>query len=233
VSHYLVITHRTATSPELAESLTRLREADSYSAFTLLVTATHHPLVEQNAWIEAQARQRGEEARRQLQEAGVYLTRVVVGAGSPSVAAKDELIARPDTYDAIVLHTRPPGLRDRATGDLRRRIEQETGVPVFHAYRGSEEPWRADRTKPMSRLGRLWQRTRFEERARPGELPGQPHAPSRREMLPVLAFMLLYLAGGLTLALTVNRGFYLNDVVALIIYTVVIGGLLFVMSREL
>jgi hypothetical protein len=106
-------------------------------------------------------------------------------------------------------------------------------VPVFHAYRGAEEPWRGDRAQPRSRLGRLWQRTRFEERVRPGELPGQPHAPSRRDMLPVVAFMLLYLAGGLTLALTVNRGFYLNDVVALIIYTVVIGGLLFVMSREL
>jgi hypothetical protein len=39
-----------------------------------------------------------------------------------------------------------------------------------------------------------------------------------------------YLLGGLVLALTVNPGFLLNDAVALVVYTLVFGGL-FVVSR--
>ena len=38
--------------------------------------------------------------------------------------------------------------------------------------------------------------------------------------------MLAYLTGGLVLAIAINRGFVLNDVVALCVYTVIIGGLL-------
>jgi len=233
VNHYLVIAHRTATSPELARTLTQLAEADRYSAFTLLVTATHHPMAEQDARIEAEARQRGEEARRLLADSGVYLARVVVGAGSPLVAAKDELIASPEVYDAIILLTRPPGLLGAVTGDLRRRIEQAAGLPVFHAYRGSEDPWLRERERPPGRLGRLWQRTRLEQRDASGQLVRKPAAPTNRELWPVALFMLIYLVGGLTLALTVNRRFYLNDAVAILVYAVVIGGLLYVMRREM
>jgi hypothetical protein len=232
VNHYLVIAHRTVTSPDLVDSLSRLAAADPYSAFTLLVTATHHPLVEQNAWIEAQAAERAREGRRMLEAAGVYLARVVVGAGSQAVAAQDELLARPDTYDAILLHTRPPRIVDRVSGDLRRRIEERTGLPVFHAHSDAVEPWLAARMQPPGRLARLWRRTRLEERPKPGELPGAPRPPTWRELLPIVALMIVYLAGGLALALTVNPGFYLNDIVALIVYSVVVGGLLFAMRQS-
>lgn len=232
MNHYLVIAHGTATSPDLVVSLSRLVAADPYSAFTLLVTATHAPWVEQNIYYEEQALQRGEESRHLLEAAGVFLARVMVGAGSPLVAVQDEIIANPEMYDAIVLHTRPPGLLSRVNGDARQRIEERTGVPTFHAYRGSDEPWRGPRAKPPGLLGRLWQRTRFEEHRKPGNEYGPPAPPTGRELLPILAVMSLYLAGGLTLALTVNRGFYLNDAVALIVYTVVVGGLLFAMRHE-
>lgn len=232
MNHYLVIAHRTAGSPDLAMSLSRLAADDPYSAFTLLVTVTHAPWVEQNLYYEAQAMQQGEEGRGLLEAAEVYLARVMVGASSPLVAAQDELIPNPEMYDAILLFTRPPRPLSRLTGDLRRRIEERTGVPTFHAYRGSEEPWRSPRLKPPSRLARLWGRTRLEEHRKAGNESGPPAPPTVRELLPVLAIMSLYLAGGLTLALTVNRGFYLNDVVALIVYTVVVGGLLFAMRHE-
>jgi len=232
VNHYLVIAHRTATSPELAGCLSRLVAADPYSAFTLLVTAVHHPLVEQNAWIEAEAGRRGEEARRLLQEAGVYLARVVVGAGSPVVAAQDELIANPEMYDAIILHTRPPRLFDRLMGDVRSRIERREKIPVLHAYRGADEPWRGERDRPVGLLVRWWGRTRLGENLKSGEPPRAPVAPGRRELWPVAVLMLLYLAGGLILALTVNQGFYLNDAVALVVYSVVVGGLLLAMRHE-
>ena len=51
-------------------------------------------------------------------------------------------------------------------------------------------------------------------------------------MLPFFVLMALYLLGGLSLAVFVNRGFLLNDFVAAILYTVVIGGLLVVLRRE-
>lgn len=232
MNHYLVIAHRTATSPDLAESLSRLAAADPYSAFTLLVTATHNVFTERDATAEAQARQRAEEGRLLLEASGVYLARVVIGAGSPEAAAQDELIASPDTYDAIIVHTPPPGHVDRVRGDLCHRIKEFAHIPVFHAYRGAEEPWRGDRVRPPGRLGRLWQRTRFEERPPPGAEPRVRHVPTRREMLPVIALMLLYLAGGLTLAITVNRGFYFTDAVALVLYSVVVGGLLFAIRHE-
>lgn len=227
-----MIAHRTAASPDLTDCLSRLVRADPYAAITLLVTAVHSPFEEQSAVVRERASRLAQQARTSLAEAGVHLVRVDVAAGSPVVAAQDELIEHPDTYDAIILHTRPRGLIARLSGNLRARIEDRSGLPVFHAYRGWAEPWREGRQRPPGRLARVWRRTRFEEPPRPGEPHLRPRPPQRRELLPVAALMLCYLAGGLTLALTVNRGFYLNDAVAIVVYTVVIGGLLLAMRHE-
>ena len=232
MNHYLVIAHHTATDPDLAHTLTRLVAADPYSAFTLLVTTTHHIYIEQNSDHEALARQRAEDGRRLLEAAHVYPVRVIVGAGSVVVAAQDELIANPDVYSAILLHTRAPRILGRLGGDLRRRIEARAGIPVFHAHRRTPEPWRADREAASSRMARLWRRTRFEEPTTLEERLDGPRPPNRRELLPIAALMLIYLGGGLTLALTVNRRFYLNDVVALIVYGLVVGGLLLAMRAD-
>ncbi|MEZ4554083.1 MAG: hypothetical protein AB7L91_10020 [Dehalococcoidia bacterium] len=232
MNHYLVIAHRTAASPELAACLTRLVAADPRAALTLLVTATHGPLEEHSQAVQRHAVRLATEARASLAAAGVHLVAVLVGAGSPLVAAQDELRERPDVYDAVILLTRPPRLLGRLATSVRARIEAESGLPVLHAHRGWLEPWRDGRQRPPGRLGRLWRRTRLEERREPGQPFFRPAPPKARELLPVLALMLCYLAGGLTLALTVNRAFYLNDAVALLVYTVVIGGLLLVIRGE-
>ncbi|MFN8586008.1 MAG: hypothetical protein U0446_11940 [Dehalococcoidia bacterium] len=233
MNHYLVIAHRTAARPELTACLTRLAAADPRAAITLLVTASHGPLEEHTAGVTSRTIALADRARADLSAAGVHLVRTLVGVGSPLVAAQDELIERPDTYHAIVLLTRPPRLLGRLAGNLRARLEDESGLPVFHAYRGWLEPWREGRQRPPGRLARLWRRTRFEQRRDPTEPALRPEPPKGRDLLPVAALMLCYLAGGLTLALTVNRGFYLNDAVAIVVYTVVIGGLLLVMRREM
>lgn len=233
MNHYLVIAHRTAASPELAACLTRLVAADPRVAITLLVTASHGPLEEHSDEVRARTVAVAAGARAALAAEEVHLVRVLVGVGSPLVAAQDELIERPDVYDAVILLTRPPGLLGRLTGNLRARIEEATGLPAFHAYRGWLEPWREGRQRPPGRIARLWRRTRFEPHRDPGEPFLRPKPPNGRELLPVGVLMFCYLAGGLTLALTVNRGFYLNDAVAIVVYTVVIGGLLLVMRREM
>lgn len=233
MNHYLLIAHRTAASPELAACLTRLVAADPNAAITLLVTASHGPLEEQSEQVRGHAVRLAAEARLILTAAGVHLVRTLVGVGSPLVAAQDELRENPDVYDAVILLTRPPRLLGRLAGNVRARLEAESGLPVFHAYRGWLEPWREGRQRPPGRVARLWRRTRLEERREPGQPFLRPEPPKARDLLPVLALMLCYLAGGLTLALTVNRGFYLNDAVAIVVYTVVIGGLLLVMHREM
>lgn len=233
MNHYLVIAHRTAASTDLADCLTRLTAADPNAAITLLVTASHGPLEEHSAAVSSRALRVADEARAVLARQGVHLVRTVTGVGSPFVAAQDELIDQPDVYNAILLLTRPPRLLGRLAGNVRARLEAESGLPVLHAYRGWFEPWREGRQRPPGRLARLWRRTRFEERREPGQPYLRPEPPKGRDLLPVAALMLCYLAGGLTLALTVNRGFYLNDAVAIIVYTLVIGGLLLVMRREM
>ncbi|MGE0229290.1 MAG: hypothetical protein AB7I38_09775 [Dehalococcoidia bacterium] len=232
MNHYLVIAHRTAASPELASCLTRLVAADPRAALTLLVTATHGPLEEHSEAVSRHARQLADDARATLAAAGVYLVAALIGAGSPFVAAQDELREHPDVYDAVILLTRPPRLLGRLATNVRARIEAESGLPVLHAHRGWLEPWRDGRQRPPDRLARLWRRTRLEERREPGQPFLRPTPPKARDLLPVVALMLCYLAGGLTLALTVNRAFYLNDAVAIVVYTVVIGGLLLVMRSE-
>ena len=228
MAHYLVIAHGTADRADLVTCLRRITRDDTAAACTLLVTATdpfrhlsgHTPELEIAAMAHAHA------ARTRLEAAGIYLARTITGDGSPLMAAEDELRRRPDTYDAIVLCTPRPGLRAWLDGDLRTHIEERAMLPVFHFHVELRDPWKRTRAPRMPRLSVWWERTRL------APSPTEDVVPLRRQMLPVLALMALYLAGGLGLALTVNRGFLLNDAVALVVYTVVVGGLLLVLRSE-
>lgn len=224
MSHYLVVAHG-ITASDLVTCLRRLTVDDARGAFTLLETATHawQAFTGQTPALEAAARARTREGRARLEAAGVYLVRTLVGDGSPQVAVDDEMRSRPETYDAVVLCTARPGLRAWLAGDLRTRIEARAGLPVFHLHAASADPWRRVRTPRSARLSRWWERTLLAPS--PAEATGSA-VPSRRQLLPVVCLLLAYLAGGLALAIGVDRGFLLNDAIALVVYTVVIGGLL-------
>lgn len=228
MAHYLVVAHGIAGPEELTRCMQRLLADDAQAALTLLVTATHplRYLVADPRRLEQQALERARQARERLQGAGVYPVRVLVGDGAGSVAVEDELRQRPDTYDAVVLCTGRPGLRAWLAGDLRTHMEQRAGLPVFHLYEGKPELWRRVPAPRMPRLSRWWEWTRLQSSA------AEPAVPSRQQYVPILLLMAAYLIGGLILALTVNPGFLLNDAVALVVYTVVIGGLLVVLRYE-
>lgn len=229
MAHYLVVAHGIADPRDLGTLVHSLVTDDPAAACTLLVTATHwmRPLAGHTYALERLARGWGEEAREVLREDGLYFARVIPGDGSASLAVEDELRAHPDHYDAIVLCTpRARGLRGWFEGDLRRRVQECVPLPVFHLFEGASSPWAREPRPRIGWLSRIWDKTRFQsDRA-------EPLSPSRRQMLPFFVLMALYLLGGLSLAVFVNRGFLLNDLVAAILYTVVIGGLLVVLRRE-
>jgi hypothetical protein len=228
MGHYLVIAHGVRQPQDLAACVAGLLASDDQAVCTLLVTATHplRALKGQTRELELLARARAEAARISLQAAGVYPARTVVGDGSSLVAAEDELRLRPDVYDALVLCTERPGLRSWIAGDLRTQLERRTGLPAFHTFIGIPDPWRRRPEPRMPRLARWWARTRL---ASPDT--EQPRVvPTRRQLLPMVCLIVAYLIGGLLLAFTVNRGFLLNDAVALVVYTLVFGGL-FLVSR--
>lgn len=229
MAHYLVVAHALPEPTGLLPLLRRLLADDAAAALTLLVTATHGRglLGAHTPALERLARGWGEEARERLREGGVYLTRVLPGDGNAATAVEDELRAHPDRYDAVVLCTpRARGMRGWVEGDLRASIAQRVPLPVFHLFDGVATPWGREPRPRIGWLSRLWERTRFASSAE------EPVVPSRRQMLPFYALMALYLLGGLSLAVFVNRGFLLNDAVAAVLYTVVIGGLLALLRRE-
>jgi hypothetical protein len=223
VAHYLVVGHRIAAD-ELMTCLWRLSADDARGAFTLLETATHpwQAFTGHTPALEAAALARAGEARARLEEAGVYLVRTLAGDGSVLTAVADELRSRPETYDAVALCTPRPGLRVFLDGDLRTQLEAREGLPVLHVYAGASDIWRRVPRPRIPWLARWWALTRLA----PSVAEAQGGAAlSRRHLLPVICLVLVYLTGCLGLAIGVNRGFLLNDAVALVVYTAVIGGL--------
>jgi nucleotide-binding universal stress UspA family protein len=228
--HYLVVAHDVASPEDLASCLSGLLADDPNAAYSLLVTATHplRALKGQTRELEALARKRAAAAREQLEASGIYLARSIVGDGSPVVAVEDELRVRPEVYDAIVLCTGRPGLRSWVFGDTRTQIEEKARLPVFHTFVGATDALKRARKPRIPRLAQWWERTRLA----PTEPETGSVAPTRRQLIPMACLMAAYLLGGLVLAVTVSPGFLLNDAVALVVYTVVLGGLLAVLRME-
>lgn len=228
MAHYLVVAHRIAPN-ELASCLRHIEAGDPASACTLLVTATHwtRPMSGQTPTLEALAIERGAEARALLRDSGLHLVTTIAGDGSAPTAVEDEIRFHPEHYDAVVLCTpRRRGVQAWVMdGDLRTRIQERVPLPVFHMFEGTSAPWGRRPDPRIGWLSRLWARTRLVS-------DGQALVATPRALMPFVVLMAVYLVGGLTLAIFVNRGFLLNDLVALLVYGLVIGGLLFVLRHE-
>jgi hypothetical protein len=224
MAHYLVVAHQTATSPELLDRARRIASEDRAAAFTLLIPATHptnlmHWSAESHfVWDEektyAIAEQRAREARQRFERDGLRVERTTVGDASPILAIEDELRREPEHYDTIVLSTLPAGRSRWLLSGIGSQVAK-FGLPVIHV--GS------DPAPPRKSLLQRIPVPRFAREV----VSGNP----RTSFMVIAALMAIYLVGGALLALSVNRGFFLNDAMALIVYTVILGGLAFASWR--
>ena len=137
MARYLVIAHQTADSYELSEALQRRAKEDPDAEFTLLVPITYAgflviPGEGDDQRVVARARRVGEAAAFALGEAGVNVSRVIVGDELPVIAMEEELIDRSADYAEIIFCTFPESLSRWMRLDQLRQAEQRFGLPVRH-----------------------------------------------------------------------------------------------------
>jgi len=160
----------------------------------------------------------------QLRRRGLRVERAKIGDPSPIWAVEDELRVNPDAYDGIAFASPVPPVRTRLLGRDDQWRAKALPLPVFHVFEGPADHlprpvgeharWLLGRPAAFLRLvSRTLQR---------------PRLGLALLMLPVL----LYLSGGLALALFVNRGFLFTEAVAALVYTALITGLVIIERTE-
>ena len=224
MAHYLVVAHQTATSPQLIDRLARIARDEPYARFVMLVPATHpkHVLRREDGdrlflWeageAHAMAEERALEARTLLEQAGLRLSSTIVGDDSPLLAIEDELRAHPSTYDGIVLSTLPPGISRWVRMDIRGQAQRRFDLPILLVSEGAEEEsWVQKRAEPDSPSDRR-------------ALGFLGWVTGRRGLAAIAVVAIVYLAATAVLALAVDRGFFVNDAIALAVFAVFFIGL--------
>jgi hypothetical protein len=226
MASYLVVAHQTATSPELIERARGIAAGDRDARFALLVPATHatHLLHASGSdarftWdderTDAVARARADEASERFRRAGLTVERTAVGDASPLLAIEDELRLRPDRYHTILLSTLPAEWSRWLLSGIGSEVER-FGLPVVHI--GSE---------PAPPRISLWSRI-----PRPAFLRRFAEASPRTAMITIATLLVLYLVGDTTLALQIDRTFFLNDAMVLVAFGTMLGGLAYAARRE-
>lgn len=133
MSHYLVVAHQTAGSPELLRHISQVMRDDAAAEFTLLVPAT--PVSHRFTWQDEEtienAKRNAENARRLLEEAGAKVRATAIGGRVPIEAIADALREHPG-IDAIIISTLPPGLSRWLRVDLISQARKRTALPVTH-----------------------------------------------------------------------------------------------------
>lgn len=130
---YLLVTHQTATSPELGRKVQAMLEKEPGAEFTVLVPAT--PVQHRFTWDDLEtlddARQRADAAGAMIERLGGVVTRTTLGGRVPLLAIADELREHPE-YDGIVICTLPQGLSAWLKMDLPHQAARRFDLPVTH-----------------------------------------------------------------------------------------------------
>ena len=153
----------------------------------------------------------------QLRAARLDVERTEIGDHVPILAIEDELRARPRACDAVVLAARPRGLARILGLD----VHSQAGhlpIPVVHVYEGCS----AHVPDPL-----IWRmRHRIARAAAPFGFLARMVEHRRLGLLVLCLPMLIYLTIGIALAVFINRRFYFNDAVALVLYIAMFTALL-------
>lgn len=138
MSRYLVVTHKTADSQELLDSLRGLAAADPAAEFALLVPATPtHRLVSEVREDARAARERAAATAAHWLAHGLNVTSWHDGDANVVDAVRDR-IAADARYAAIVVATLPPGVSRWLHLDVVRRLSS-LGRPVHHVVARSQQ----------------------------------------------------------------------------------------------
>jgi hypothetical protein len=132
MAQYLIVTHKTATAPEVREKVGEVVAADPDAEFGILVPSLPG---ESHSWEgEGQnpARQSAEALNEILErELGAKVIRLAVGAEDPLQAIADELETHPQ-YDSLLICTLPLGASQWLRRDLVHQAGRKFGKPVTH-----------------------------------------------------------------------------------------------------
>ena len=132
MSRYLLLTHRTAFSPELRQKVGQLIAQDSANEFVILVPDLHSQDFTWEGETVDVASQRAEAAKLLLEESlHAKVTRAVGGSSAPLQAIGDGLTTSPD-YAASLICTLPPGISRWLHLDLVHQAERKFGLPIIH-----------------------------------------------------------------------------------------------------
>lgn len=226
MTHYLVVAHQTATSPELIAYARLLAASDRDARFTLLIPATHPTDLlrwdpeARFTWDERAtydiASSRALQAHARFEREGLRVERAAVGDASPTLAIEDELRLHPGRYDALVISTLPTKQSRWLAGGLASRA-QDFGLPV--SFVG------ATPAAPRLRLPRLHIPT-------PGLLRRLAAGGDREAIVAIALLALIYVLGSFMLAFNVDRGFLLNDAIAIVAFGIILASLALAATRR-
>ena len=150
----------------------------------------------------------------QLRRRGLRVDRAITGDPSPVWAIEDELRSHRHEYDAVILASPVPRVRTRLLGRDAHSRADALPVQIIHVFEGD-----------ATRLPRPLTHTLRRIASQPSRFAGWVAALLRRPRLGLLIMMLpalVYLTGGLGLALFVNRAFLITEALALVLYTAMI-----------
>ncbi len=215
MARYLVVAYESATSPELMDQLRTIKKEDPAARMTLVVpeAPASHTFTSDIEEARRDAYEAVRAAERMYREADLPLDAAQVGSGSPVAAVEDALREHPD-FDAVVLSTPPPGSERWIDMDFQQRVERTTKLPVIYVEEGQPVATSANIPPPPPQP---------EAAPRPVVLP--PERRANWGWIGLLMVVYLFLIGGL--ALGVSSGFFVLDLVAICVFTVIVLGFWF------
>jgi hypothetical protein len=213
----LIVAHQTATSPSLMRRLTALAERDRSLLVSIVVPQTAvsrlPPRKRAPKTASQAAAATARRASRVYANARITVEGASVGDLDP-VAAARRVEAREAPFDAILLSTLPPGESVWLEFDASRRLGEAARAPVFVVHEENESEW-------PSVLADLERRTA----GRGGWRPVPEGVGTGIRLWHIALAMSVYIAGTLSLMVLVDRRFILNDIVAFVLFGLILGWL--------
>ena len=132
MTQYLIVTHKTASAPELREKVGELMAGDAAAEFAILVPEEAGEKYTWEGETVNPALQTAEALMETLENSvGATVSHIAVGVDDPLQAIADEL-RKGRAYDTLLICTLPPGISRWLRLDLVHQASRKFGMPVIH-----------------------------------------------------------------------------------------------------